>query len=143
MDCEKSWRALAVPPKKKFLTILRQLHEGQQGQVKHNGSLSGSFPISNSVKQGCVLALTLFSIFFSIMLREAKEDLTDGIYIRFRTDGSLINLRCLPARTKIIEELTTELLLTTAPFSPIRRQPYSTSSTASLMQPRTSASPSA
>ena len=33
-------------------------------------------------------------------------------------------------------------LLTTAPFSPTRRKPYSTSSTASLMQPRTSASPS-
>ena len=63
-------------------TILRQLHEGQQGQVKHNGSLSGSFPISNGVKQGCVLAPTLFSTFFSIMLREAKEDLPVGIYIR-------------------------------------------------------------
>ena len=67
----------------KFLTILRHLHEGQQGQVKHNGSLSGSFPISNSIKQGCVLAPTLFSIFFSIMLLEAKEDLPDSIYIRF------------------------------------------------------------
>ena len=72
------WKILArlgCPPK--FLTILRQ-HEGQQGQVKHNGSLSGSFPISNGVKQGCVLAPTLFSIFFS-MLCEAKEDLPDGI----------------------------------------------------------------
>ena len=38
---------LGCPPK--FLTILRQLHEGQQGQVKHNGSLSDSFPISNGV----------------------------------------------------------------------------------------------
>ena len=46
----------------KFLTILRQLHEGQKGQVKHNGSLSGSFPISNSVKQGCFLAHTLLTI---------------------------------------------------------------------------------
>ena len=72
---------LGCPPK--FLTILRQLHEGQQGQVKRNGSLSGSFPISNGVKQGFVLAPTLFSIFFSIMLLEAKEDLPDGIYIRF------------------------------------------------------------
>ena len=53
----------------KFLTMLRQLSEGQQGQMKHNGSLSGSFPISNGVKQGCVLSPTLFSIFFSIMLR--------------------------------------------------------------------------
>ena len=61
---------LGCPPK--FFTILRQLHEGQQGQVKHNGSLSGSFPISNGVKQGCVLAPTLFTIFFSTMLREAN-----------------------------------------------------------------------
>ena len=93
----------------KFLTILRQLLEGQHGQVKHNGPLSGSFPISNGVKQGCVLAPTLFSIFFSIMLREAKEDLPDGVYIRFRTEG-LFNLRRLLARTKTIEELITELL---------------------------------
>ena len=44
------------------------------------------------------------------MLREAKEDLPDGIYIRFLTDGSLFNLRRLLARTKTIEELITELL---------------------------------
>ena len=93
-----------------FLTILNQLHEGQQGQVKHNGSLSGGFPISNGVKQRCVLAPTLFSIFFSIMLREAKEDLPDGIYIRFRADGSLFNLRRLLAGTETIEKLTTDLL---------------------------------
>ena len=42
------WQTLAClgcPPK--CLTILCRLHEGQQGQVKYNGSLSGSFPISN------------------------------------------------------------------------------------------------
>ena len=81
---------LGCPPK--FLTIIRQLHEGQRGRVKHNGSLSDSFPISNGVKQGCVLAPSLFSIFFSMMLRQAKvqakEDILDGIYIRFRSDGS-------------------------------------------------------
>ena len=78
--------------------------------MKHNGSLSDSFPISNGIKQGCVLAPTLFSIFFSFVHYEAKEDLPDGIYIRFRTDGSLFNLRRLLARTKTIEEFITELL---------------------------------
>ena len=127
------WKILArlgCPPK--FLTILRQLLEGQQGQVTHNGSLWGSFPMSNGVKQGCVMAPTLFCIFFSIMLREAKEDLPDGIYIR------------LLAHTKTIEELITALLFADdCAFSPTWWKPYSTSSAASLMQPRTSASPSA
>ena len=43
------------------------------------------------------------------MLLEAKEDLPDGIYIRFRADDSLFSLRRLLARTKTIEELITEL----------------------------------
>ena len=94
----------------KFLTIIRQLHEGQRGQVKHNGSLSDSFAISNGVKQGCVLAPSLFSIFFSMMLRQAKEDILDGIYIRFRSDGSLFNLRRLLSHTKTMEQLIMELL---------------------------------
>ena len=44
------------------------------------------------------------------MLREAKQDLPDVIYIRFRTDGSLFNLRRLLVCTKTIEKLITELL---------------------------------
>ena len=44
------------------------------------------------------------------MLREAKEDLPDGIYIRLRTDGRLFNLPRLLARTKTTEEFITELL---------------------------------
>ena len=44
------------------------------------------------------------------MLLEAKKDLPDGIYIRFRTDGSLFNIRRFLARTKTIEKLITELL---------------------------------
>ena len=82
------WKILArLGCPQKMFTILSQLHEGQQGQVKHDGSLSGSFPISNGVKQGCLLAPTLFSIFFS-----------------------LFNLRRLLARTKTIEDLITEPL---------------------------------
>ena len=67
-------------------------------------------PISNGVKQGCVLAPTLFSIFFSIMPRKAKECLPDGSYIRFRTDGSVFNFRRFLTHKKIIKELITELL---------------------------------
>ena len=137
------WKILArlgCPPK--FLIIFRQLHEGQQSQVKRNGSLSGSSPISNGVDQGCVLAPTFISIFFSIMLREAKDDLPDGIYSRFRTDGSLFILRRFLARTKTIEELITELLFADD-YALLAHTEEALHGGSSLMQPRTSASPSA
>ena len=44
------------------------------------------------------------------MFLEAKEDLPDGIYIRFQTVSSLFNLWRLLAHTKTTQELITELL---------------------------------
>ncbi len=44
------------------------------------------------------------------MLLEAKDDLPDGIYIRFPTNGSLFNVRRLLERMETIEELITKLL---------------------------------
>ena len=78
----------------KFLQMVIQLHENQRGQIGLNDDLSEPFPISNGVKQGCVMAPTLFSIFFSMMLKQATEDLDDdeGVYVRYRLDGSLFNL---------------------------------------------------
>ena len=74
------WKILVRPncPPISF-TILRQLYEGQQGQVNHKGSLSSSFPIANGVRQENVLAPTLFSSFISIMLCQATKDLQDGM----------------------------------------------------------------
>lgn len=54
-----------------------QLHEDQLGQIRLNNDLSELFPIFNGMKQGCVLAPTLFSTFFSMMLRQATVDLDD------------------------------------------------------------------
>ena len=115
------WKILArlgCPPK--FLIIFRQLHEGQQSQVKRNGSLSGSSPISNGVDQGCVLAPTFISIFFSIMLHEAKEDLPDGIYIFFSEQtavSSTFGVSSLAQKPSRNSSLSC-CLLTTASFSP-------------------------
>ena len=52
----------------------------------------------------------MFSIFVCVTLCEAKENLLDGIYIRFWTDGSVFDLHRLLARMKDVEELITKLL---------------------------------
>ena len=91
-----------------------QLHEDQHGQIRLNSDLSEPFPVTNGVKQGCVLAPTLFSIFFSMMLKQATDDLEDEdfVYIRYRLNGSLFNLRWLQAHTKTYERLIRDLLFT-------------------------------
>ena len=110
---EGLWKILeksGCPPK--FLAMIIQLHEDQKGQVRYGQELSAPFPIENGVKQGCVLAPTLFSIFFSMMLEQAapEKDIDDGVYIRFRTDGSVFNLRRLKSTTLTSEKLIHELL---------------------------------
>ena len=53
---------------------------------------SDNFAVTNSVKQGCVLAPTLFSMVFSAMLSDALDDEV-GIPIKYRSDGGLFKQR--------------------------------------------------
>ena len=101
---------LGFPPK--FLSMVIQLHKDQHGQVRLNSDLSEPFSIANGVKQGCVLAPTLFSIFFSMMLKQAIKGLDgdNAVYVRYRLDGSLFNFRRLQAHTKTLDQLFRDLL---------------------------------
>ena len=78
------------------------------------GELSESFNVTNGVKQGCVLAPTLFSIFLSAMLDEAFRDMGDGIYIQSRQSADLFNVAHFRAKTKTTRILMRELLFADA-----------------------------
>ena len=69
-----------------------------------------TFAITNGVKQGCVLAPTLFSIFLSAMLEEAFKDMGDGIYIQSRQNADLFTVAHFRAKTKTTNILVRELL---------------------------------
>ena len=79
-----------------------QLREKQRCRIRLNGGLSELFPITNGVKKDCVLSPTPFSAFFGMMLKQVTDDLDneDGVYVRYRLDGSLVNLRHLQAHSK-------------------------------------------
>ena len=57
-----------------------------------------------------MLAPTLFSLMFSAMLTDAFRDTDIGVSIRYRTDGSVFNLRRLQARTKVKTDTINDLL---------------------------------
>ena len=90
--------------------MVRLFHEGMQARVQDNGEVSEPFPVSNGVKQGCVLAPTLFSLMFSAMLNDAFCAERVGVDISYRTDGQLFNPRRLKAKTKIKPDTILDLL---------------------------------
>ena len=72
-----------------------------KGVVQYDGASSKPFSICSGVKQGCMLAPTLFGIFFAVILKQAYGDSTDGVYLRTRSDGKLFNLSRLKAKIKV------------------------------------------
>ena len=95
---------------RKLTAQVRQLHDGMRATVLDNGDTSDSFPVTNGVKQGFVIAPTLFSMVFAAMLHDASQDNDDGIQLKYRTDGGVFNLRRLKAKTNAKVATLRELL---------------------------------
>ena len=66
---EGLWKIIA-----KFIAMVQQFHDGMNLRVLDNGKYSQPFPVTNGVRQGRVLAPTLFSMMFSAMLTDAFHD---------------------------------------------------------------------
>nr|VZI15700.1 unnamed protein product [Spirometra erinaceieuropaei] len=71
----------------RFTQMVHQLHD--------------AFAVTNGVKQGCVLAPTLFSLMFSAMLMDAYRDENPRIRIAYRTDGHLLNQRRILFQSRV------------------------------------------
>ena len=94
----------------KFIAMVRQFHDGMLARLQNDGEFSDPSPVANGVKQGCVLASTLFNMMFSAMLTDAFQDGDNGIPIRYRFDGKLFNLRRFQANSKVQTAVLDEFL---------------------------------
>ena len=79
-----------------------------------HGMLSETFPVESGVKQGDVLAPTLFSLYFTDVFMVAFmvtfKDNTKCVYLRYRTTRKLFNIQRFLADTKVAVALKRELL---------------------------------
>ena len=94
----------------KFISIIEALHTGMKANVAMGGSVSSDFDVSNGVKQGCVLAPTLFSLYLSAMLEVAFRDIQEGVYIQTRKDADLFNVAHFKSKSKTTTNLVRDLL---------------------------------
>ena len=100
---ELLWKILlkyGVP--EKFLNLIKLFHAGMEAKVSVCGKESPPFPVEVGVKQGDVLAPVLFNLFTSVVMKLLQASLIeeDGVYLEYRLDGNLFNIRRLQAHTK-------------------------------------------
>ncbi|KAI8496700.1 hypothetical protein Bbelb_253550 [Branchiostoma belcheri] len=91
-----------------FTDLVQALHDGMTGRVVVKNSISDPFPITTGLKQGCVLAPTLFSLYLGAMIHEIP-DTASGIQLRCRMDGGLFNTGRLRARRRTTPVTVREL----------------------------------
>ena len=78
----KFLRKLGCPDR--FTTLILSLHTGMQTSVVLKGELSEPVEITNGVKHACVLALTLFSIYLTMVMNNACDGYDNGVWIQTR-----------------------------------------------------------
>ena len=93
-----------------LLSKISYFHENTLSTIHFDCTSSQPFTITSGVKQGCVLAPTLFGIFFSTPLQYAFQDSQEGVFLHTRSDGKLFNLARLRAKTRVKTILICELL---------------------------------
>lgn len=99
---------IGCPPK--LHSMIRSFHDGMKATIQYDGNTSEQFDIKSGVKQGCVLAPTLFGIFFSLLLKHAFGNSTEGVYMHTRSDGRLYNIARLRAKTKVRKIIIRDML---------------------------------
>lgn len=88
---------------------MEQLHTGMHARLCISGNYPERFCVTDGVKQGCVIAPILFTLFSAATLGEALPSSAEVILIRFRTDGGIFNIRRLQAKTKVYLQLVRDL----------------------------------
>ena len=96
----------------KFSQIIWCFYNGMIGLILSSGDTSAPFDTSNGVEQACVPFPVFFNLFLMCTLNYTLHESTRGVYLRYRLDSSLFDLRWLHARTRALKKLIMEALIT-------------------------------
>ena len=86
-----------------LIKILRLIHDKMTATVLFNGTDTEPFTIQTWVKQGCVIAPTLFTVYLCATLFLLRDRLPHGVELEWRLDAKLFNHSRLKANTKMMK----------------------------------------
>jgi len=93
-----------------LIKLIQQFHIGIEAHISNKVQLSPPFAVNNRVKQSCVLAPTLFSIYLAVVLGEAFSDTTQGIYLQTSPGADLLNLTLFKSKSRTQLTMICELM---------------------------------
>ena len=94
----------------RFLSLVKGFHQKMNARVCSQGEYSDPIEVKNGVKQGCVLAPTLFSIYLSAVIDDAFRDTSGGVSILTRPGPHLFDISKFKAKTKTKTVTVRELM---------------------------------
>ncbi|XP_067933389.1 uncharacterized protein [Watersipora subatra] len=93
-----------------FTNLINALHTSMKASIKLKGASSDLFQVKNGVKQGCVLAPSLLSIFLSVVLQYNFENCDNGHWIQSRPRADMLNVDQYKSATKTRKILVEKLM---------------------------------
>ena len=101
---EALWQVLercGVPPR--MLKVVKSFHVGMQAVVRVGATLSDSFEVRNGLRQVCILATTLFNLYFSAVVASWRRGCAEaGADVLFQPGKKLISKRTAKSRLSVV-----------------------------------------
>ena len=85
----------------KVVNLISSLRDGKQAQVVQGQPTSNELPVTNGIKQGCVLAPTMFSLISTC----------ERVYIQTRHNTNLFKASQFKSKTRTTKYLVREMLV--------------------------------
>ena len=105
---EALWRVLikyGVP--QSMLNVIRSLHDCMSAEVTVDGQVAPQFEVCNGLRQGCVIAPTLFNLYFALVMEQWRVKCSEiGVDVFYKCGGKLVGDRTRrPFHIKVTELL--------------------------------------
>ena len=90
-----------------MLKVICSLHDGMRAEVIIDGQVAPEFEVSNGLRQGCVIAPTLFNLYFNLAIEQWRGQCSEfGVDVLYKCGGKLVGERTRrPSQTRISELL--------------------------------------